>query len=94
MSLDDDRQCECGSSWFRLESGVGALGVGLGAVTVNAGGRITAFSGVLRCFECGQQLMVDAIETREALEVERAGDPDERGGGALRLVAPPWEAGQ
>ena len=62
VNLDDQRElrrgssallCECGSAWFEL-IGWPSSPRGSAVVTLAADGRVTGYSGQLRCSECGE----------------------------------------
>lgn len=55
----DDRtlaECECGSSWFRLEGDAtaGANNLKGGAIAFDEMGSVAAWSGTPVCIECGE----------------------------------------
>lgn len=51
---DDLMTCPCGSSWFELYDVDLSGEKTTGAVVVNREGRITGYSGIPHCLECGQ----------------------------------------
>lgn len=54
-SSDGDLQvCHCGSSWFQLVDRDVDGSPMVPSVVVDQAGRITGYTGTLRCIECGQ----------------------------------------
>ena len=52
-STDDLLICDCGSTWFELRDRRGGEDRA-GAVVINHEGRVTGYSGITHCVECGQ----------------------------------------
>jgi hypothetical protein len=46
--------CSCGSAWFDLAAEDVDHGTTAGAVSIDGSGSVIAYSGVLRCRECGE----------------------------------------
>lgn len=57
-------QCECGSQWWRLEGGLTEHGRTMGALAVDEHGEVTAYSGVLRCYECANEAPAETPRLR------------------------------
>ena len=57
-AADEPMRCQhCGSEWFRLKGRPNDPEIARnGAVTVAQDGRITAYTGVPVCLECGEQV--------------------------------------
>ena len=70
MTKNPETFCpKCGSLWFEViddsEADTG------GAVTVDAQGRVLARSGALRCYECEEPLVLNALRADLDRELQR-----------------------
>lgn len=53
-AANDVALCRCGSGWWTIRGPADVPGLENGALSVTPDGRVTGYTGELRCLECGE----------------------------------------